>query len=132
MAEAPFDQLSGGEKQRVLIARALAQRTGTLVLDEPTNHLDLRHQIDTLRLVRRLGSPPSSRCMTSTSPPPTATASMSCTRDASSPPGRPRKRSPPGLLSEVYRVDTDVRPHPRTGLTQVTILPDDHATAEGR
>src|SRR5690606_8086477 len=52
LAQAPFDRLSGGEKQRVLIARALAQRTGTMVLDEPTNHLDLRHQLDVLRLVR--------------------------------------------------------------------------------
>src|SRR5687768_3163814 len=37
LAHASFDRLSGGEKQRVLIARALAQRTGTIVLDEPTN-----------------------------------------------------------------------------------------------
>jgi iron complex transport system ATP-binding protein len=41
LAKAPFDRLSGGEKRRVLIARALAQCTGTMVLDEPTNHLDL-------------------------------------------------------------------------------------------
>lgn len=55
LAQAPFDRLSGGEKQRVLIARALAQRTKAMVLDEPTNHLDLRHQLDALRLVRRIG-----------------------------------------------------------------------------
>ncbi|MBU2867902.1 ABC transporter ATP-binding protein [Pacificibacter marinus] len=46
--------MSGGEQQRVNIARALAQRAKVLALDEPTNHLDVRHQIDVLRLVRDL------------------------------------------------------------------------------
>ena len=50
-----FNTLSGGEKQLVLIARALAQGADHLILDEPTNHLDIRHQVEILELVARLG-----------------------------------------------------------------------------
>jgi iron complex transport system ATP-binding protein len=56
LAHRRFTELSGGEKQRVVVARALAQETPVLVLDEPTNHLDVRHQLDVLDLVRELGA----------------------------------------------------------------------------
>ncbi|WP_432510923.1 ABC transporter ATP-binding protein [Kineococcus sp. SYSU DK001] len=56
LAPRGFAGLSGGEKQRVLVARALAQSAGHLLLDEPTNHLDVRYQHEVLDLVRGLGS----------------------------------------------------------------------------
>jgi iron complex transport system ATP-binding protein len=131
LAQVPFDRLSGGEKQRVLIARALAQRAGTMVLDEPTNHLDLRHQLDALHLVRRLGV--------------TAVVALHdlnlaaafcdriCVMDA----GRLVAAGPPAevltasLLAEVYRVDAEVSPHPRTGIPQISVVPSSSSGGHG-
>lgn len=53
-ADRCFSTLSGGEQQRVILARALAQQTPALILDEPTNHLDITHQLLLLRLVKKL------------------------------------------------------------------------------
>ncbi len=54
LADRKLAEISGGEQQRVLLARALAQDAPVLLLDEPTNHLDLRYQVNLLKLIRTL------------------------------------------------------------------------------
>ncbi|MFI7611700.1 ABC transporter ATP-binding protein [Nonomuraea terrae] len=52
----PLRHLSGGQRQRVWVAMALAQDTDLLLLDEPTTYLDINHQVELLRLLRRLNA----------------------------------------------------------------------------
>jgi iron complex transport system ATP-binding protein len=56
LADRWMDKISGGEKQRVILARALAQQPVMLLLDEPTLHLDIAAQVDLLDALRRLAS----------------------------------------------------------------------------
>ena len=53
-AQRSFSTLSGGEQQRVILARALAQQTQCLILYEPTNHLDIKYQLQLMDIVRSL------------------------------------------------------------------------------
>ncbi|QUL56813.1 ABC transporter ATP-binding protein [Paenibacillus tritici] len=53
-ADRSYNSLSGGEKQRVILARVLAQQPEFMILDEPTNHLDIKYQLQILNIVKRL------------------------------------------------------------------------------
>jgi len=55
LRDEPFSHLSGGEKQRVMLARAMLQNPKLLIMDEPTNHLDVHYQVDVLRQVKATG-----------------------------------------------------------------------------
>ena len=122
-ADRPFNTLSGGEKQRVLVARALAQQARFLVLDEPTNHLDIRYQLEMLMLLQAL------EVTTLAALHDLNLAAHYCDRLFMIDQGRIVASGTPQLVVElalirkVYHVDADVGRHPRTGQLQITFLP---------
>ncbi|MFJ8625396.1 ABC transporter ATP-binding protein [Kitasatospora sp. NPDC093550] len=119
LAERGFLSLSGGEKQRVLFARALVQEPRLLVLDEPTNHLDIAHQLEVLALAREAG--------------PTVLTALHDLNLAAShcdllyvlragrvvASGPPAEVLRPALLAEVFGVRATPVRHPETGAPQL-------------
>ena len=116
--------LSGGEKQRVMVARALAQQAKYLVLDEPTNHLDIHHQLQLMDLVKTLDI--------------TVIAALHDLNIAAvycdyiyvlnhgklAVSGKPEEVLTEAMLKEIFRVKTNIIQHPITGKTHITFLSD--------
>mgnify|MGYP000920231638 CR=1 FL=1 len=122
-AERQFSTLSGGEKQRVLVARALAQEPKFLVLDEPTNHLDIHYQLELLELVRILG------ITTLVTLHDLNLAAAYCQRlyllraGQIVAAGTPEEVLTPARLREVFLVEVIVGRHPGTGSLQLSFVP---------
>ncbi len=110
-----FHDLSGGEKQRVMIAKALAQRSSILLLDEPTSFLDLRHQVEIYELVSKLAKERNIAVIAVSHD--INLAAMYCDRVAVLSCGRiieqgtPREVVRPDLLSRVYGVEVAMASH---------------------
>lgn len=108
MAKRSFSTLSGGEQQRVILARALAQQTPCLILDEPTNHLDIKYQLQLLDIVKGLNRTVISAIHDLN------IAAMYCTwlvvmKDGQViTQGTPRQVLTPELIREVYEVEATV------------------------
>lgn len=124
--------LSGGETQRVLVARALAQRSAVLILDEPTNHLDVRHQLELLELLRALG------LTTLAALHDLNLAASYCDRLHVLDGGRLVASGPPAeiltetLLADVFSVGASITTSPRTGKPVLSFHPLEAAASVAR
>lgn len=124
LTERMFSTLSGGEKQRVLMARALAQQARLLVLDEPTNHLDVRHQFELMNLIRGLG------LTTLAALHELPLAAHYCDRlyllknGQLVTQGTPTEVLTPETIAQVYGVRAQVRSSERTGRPVIEFMPD--------
>jgi len=127
LADRPVDAVSGGERSRVLLARALAQDADVLVLDEPTASLDVGNQIDTLELVTDLVDEGRAAVAAVHD---LNLAARFCDRVVVLADGRVRARGPPAAtldpetLKETFGVTAAVDDHPTLGTPLVTALGD--------
>lgn len=123
MAKRNFLHLSGGEKQRVLLARAIAQQTDLLILDEPTNHLDIGKQIQILDFVKNL------KVTVLAALHDLNLAAMYCDRlyvlknGCIYKAGTPEEVLTPEIIYDVYGIKADVSVHPVTSKLTITFLP---------
>ncbi|ABV38340.1 ABC transporter-related protein [Shewanella sediminis HAW-EB3] len=115
-----YEHLSGGEKQRALIARAIVQQPKLLILDEPTNHLDIRYQIQVMELLREIG------ISVITSIHDLNLASAMCDQllllddGRSVAHGTPKSVLTEARISEVFGVCCSTQPHPQHGNPQIS------------
>jgi iron complex transport system ATP-binding protein len=116
LAERRVGELSGGEQQRVLLARALAQSTSILLLDEPTVHLDLQHQVNLMETIQALAHADHLAVLIALHD--LNLAAHYADRVALLVGGQikaigaPRQVLTPELISEAYHLEVQVVPHP--------------------
>ena len=118
-----LDSLSGGERRRALLARALAQDAQVLLLDEPGAHLDLRHQMELFELLARLARERRAAVVLSLHD--LNLASLFADRAVLLNEGRILAQGPtqdvliPGLLHQTFGITVEAIPHPRYGVSMI-------------
>ena len=123
LAERRYSSLSGGEKQRVLIARVIAQQTAFFILDEPTNHLDITFQLQVCEIVKGLGVTILSAMHDLN------LAALFCDRiyvikgNGVYCSGTAEEILTPELIKDVFDVTADISIHPATGKPNITFIP---------
>lgn len=125
LADRLVSDVSGGERQRVMIARALAQEPRILLLDEPTAFLDLNHQIELCALIQRLAKERALTVVLVSHD--LNVASLLCDRILMVKDGKicaqgtPPETIRPEVLRAVYGCDVVVDAHPQRGVPRVTL-----------
>ncbi|MHB1414337.1 MAG: heme ABC transporter ATP-binding protein [Chloroflexota bacterium] len=130
LGERVFNELSGGEKQRVLVAMALAQEPEVLLLDEPTVHLDINHQLDVMSLVRRLNQEQGLTVLATMHDLNLAALFFDrlvlIERGHKVADGPPEQVLSVDHIKQVFGADVQVQTHPVTRAPQVVLLPRGH------
>ncbi len=129
LADRPITAVSGGERQRVIIARALTQEPEIILLDEPTSHLDINHQVEILSLLRRLNRENNLTIISVFHD--LNLAAQYCDnlilmkKGAVYTVGEPEAALTAGNIKEVYGASVLIRKHPVTGRPSIILLPRD-------
>jgi iron complex transport system ATP-binding protein len=119
--------LSGGEQQRVYIARALAQDTPVLFLDEPSSHLDICYQVEIYRILKRLQKEKGKTILTTEHNInlviPYSQRLMFLREGKIFALGPPEKLITKSCIREVFQADVDIRENAHSGLPEISFIP---------